>query len=109
MADTASGSSRRLARTPVSVRYTLMAKAMQWVTILLIMAFVPVAWVVMSLPDGPQQSWLFVIKMSLSVTILAVVAARLAWRAMHPPPPPGIGPLALEYVGRTGCCMPCWC
>ncbi len=84
-----------------STRYTLTAQALHWLTVPLILAVLPVAWVVVSLPQGPEKSWLFVVHRSLGVTILAVVAARLIWRAVNPPPPlPGGTPRMMELVGR---------
>ena len=82
-------------------RYTLTAQALHWLTVLLILAVLPVAWVVVSLSPSPERSWLFVIHRSLGVTIFAVVVMRLAWRAMNPPPPlPGATSQAMELVGR---------
>ncbi len=84
-----------------ATRYTLTAQALHWLTVLLMLAILPVAWVMVSLPKSPQQVWLFVIHRSLGMTILAVVAVRLAWRAAHPPPPlPGGPSTAMELVGR---------
>ena len=86
---------------PAAMRYTLTAQALHWLTVLLILAILPVAWVMVSLPKNPQQAWLFVIHRSLGMTIFAVVAVRLAWRATHPPPPlPGGSSKAMELVGR---------
>ena len=86
----------------ISPRYTLTAQALHWLTVLLILAILPVAWVVVSLPPGPERSWLFVIHRSLGVTILVIVAVRLSWRAMNPPPPlPGGTSHAVELVGRA--------
>ena len=86
----------------LSPRYTLTAQALHWLTALLILAVVPVAWVVVSLPLGPERSWLFVIHRSLGVTIFAFVVVRLAWRAMNPAPPLSGGTSqAMELVGRV--------
>jgi cytochrome b561 len=68
-------------------RYTLTAQALHWLTVLLILTTLPVAWVMMSLPTGPQQTRMLVLHRSLGVTIFAVVVARLAWRLTHPAPP----------------------
>lgn len=85
----------------VSPRYTLTAQALHWLTVLLILAVLPVAWVVVSLPPSPERSWLFVIHRSLGITIFTLVAIRLAWRAMNPPPPlPGGTSQAMELIGR---------
>ncbi len=79
-------------RPPIETsRYTLTAQALHWLTVLLILAILPVAWVMMSLPTGPQQTWMLVFHRSLGVTIFAVVVVRLAWRLTHPAPPSSSG------------------
>ena len=86
---------------PAATRYTLTAQALHWLTVLLVLAVLPVAWVVVSLPQSAERSWLFVVHRSLGITILAVVTVRLAWRAMTPPPPsPGGSVPVLEFAGR---------
>jgi cytochrome b561 len=82
-------------------RYTLTAQALHWLTVLLILTILPVAWVMMSLPTGPQQTWMLVLHRSLGVTILAVVVLRLAWRSTHPAPPlPGGAPRVTELISQ---------
>ena len=84
-----------------ATRYTLTAQALHWLTVLLVLAILPVAWVMVSMPKGQEQTWLYVLHRSLGVTILAVATARLVWRAMNPPPPlPGGSLPALESIGR---------
>lgn len=81
--------------------YTLTAQALHWLTVLLILAILPVAWVMISTPQGPSKTWLFVVHRSLGVTILTVTIIRLAWRATHPAPPiPGGTSAGVELIGR---------
>jgi cytochrome b561 len=68
-------------------RYTLTAQALHWLTVFLILMILPVAWVMMSLPTGPEQDRMLVLHRSLGVTIFAVAVVRLAWRSTHPAPP----------------------
>lgn len=83
-------------------RYTLTAQAFHWLTALLILAIVPVAWVMMALPKGPDRDTVFVIHRSIGITIITLVAMRLIWRATHPAPPlPGSTPRFLEMIGRV--------
>ena len=63
--------------------YTLTAQALHWLTVLLILMILPVAWVMMSLPTGPEQTRMLVFHRSLGVTIFAVAVIRLAWRSTH--------------------------
>lgn len=89
------------AAQPAAIRYTLTAQALHWLTALFILAILPVAWVMISLPEGPDRALMFVVHRSLGITILVLIAARLAWRAANPPPPmPGGTSRALEWVGR---------
>ena len=61
-------------------RYTLTAQALHWLTVFLILMILPVAWVMMSLPEGPEQTRMLVFHRSLGVTIFAVAVIRLAWQ-----------------------------
>jgi cytochrome b561 len=86
---------------PPAKRYTLTAQALHWLTALLILTILPVAWVMMSLPKGPEQTWMLVIHRSLGVTIFAVVVVRLAWRLTHrAPPSPSGAPRATELISQ---------
>ena len=69
-------------------RYTLTAQALHWVTAALMFAVVPLAWVMVNMGhDSASRGLLFTIHKSIGLTILALVAVRLAWRAAHPAPP----------------------
>jgi cytochrome b561 len=82
--------------------YTLTAQGLHWFTALLILMILPVAWVMMSLPTGPEQAWMMVFHRSLGVTIFAVVVVRLAWRSTHPPPPsPSGAPRVTELISQV--------
>jgi cytochrome b561 len=63
-------------------RYTLTAQALHWLTVLLILMILPVAWVMMSLPTGPEQTRMLVFHRSLGVTIFAV--AVIGWHGARP-------------------------
>jgi len=83
-------------------RYTLTAQALHWLTVLLILMILPVAWVMMSLPTGPEQARMMVLHRSLDVTIFAVVVVRLAWRSTHPAPPsPSGAPKVTELISQV--------
>jgi cytochrome b561 len=87
---------------PAATCYTLTAQALHWLTVLLILTILPVAWVMMSLPTAPQQTWMLVLHRSLGVTIFAVVVLRLAWRSTHPAPPSPSGvPRLMEMISQV--------
>ncbi|SNB51662.1 cytochrome b561 [Arboricoccus pini] len=67
--------------------YTLPAVWLHWLTAILVMATLPVAWIMSSLPDNdPRADTYFTIHKSLGVTIFVLVVLRLLWRAIKPAP-----------------------
>ena len=69
-------------------RYTLTAQAFHWIVAALMFAVIPLAWVMVNMPrDAPSREWVYTVHKSVGITIFAIVAARLAWRAAHPAPP----------------------
>lgn len=69
-------------------RYTLTAQALHWLVAALMFAVLPLAWVMVAMPrDAPSRGLLFTLHKSIGLTILALAAIRLFWRAAHPAPP----------------------
>jgi cytochrome b561 len=69
------------------VRYTPTAQWLHWITALLMLATIPIAWHVHDMPHGaPGRMVYFTIHKSFGVTILVLAAARLIWRSRHPAP-----------------------
>ena len=83
-------------------RYTRTAQALHWLTVALVLAVLPLAWVAVSLSKGPEQAMVFVIHRSVGLTILALIVCRLAWRARHhaPPEQDDTGPV-LAFAGQA--------
>ncbi len=72
----------------VGPRYTLTAQALHWVTAILMFSVLPLAWVMMNMSkQSPYRETTYMFHKSVGLTILALVAVRLAWRARHPAPP----------------------
>lgn len=68
-------------------RYTYLAQLLHWATALVMFALLPIAWVMTALPDkSPRADVLYPLHESLGITVFALVAVRLVWRALHPPP-----------------------
>lgn len=77
---------------PNGGRYTRPAIWLHWLMVPVAVGLLPVAWVMMSLPD--TASWkfpLFALHKSLGLTVWLLVVARLVWRFRHPAPPLGHG------------------
>lgn len=73
-------------RRPVP-RYTAVARLLHWTTAVLVLATIPVGFVLLSLPPGRVQDTLFDLHRSVGVLLFVLVVVRLAWRLGHPPPP----------------------
>lgn len=74
--------------TTATDRYDSVAQWLHWITAILVLATLPIAWVMINMGhDNPWLQTLFLIHKSLGVTIFAVVALRILWRGLHPAPP----------------------
>lgn len=83
------------------IRYGGVAQALHWLTALLVLAVLPLAWVAVSLPrEAAAKGSLFVLHKSVGLTILAVVVGRIVWRMVHPAPPDPNTPAALTLIAR---------
>ena len=87
--------------TPVGVtsrgRYTLTAQALHWLTAVFMFTAIPLAWVMVNMPrTAPDREWIYTLHKSFGLLVLALVAARLAWRAFNPAPPLPAGMQASE-------------
>ena len=70
------------------IRYTVTAQALHWVNSTLIFIVLPLAWVMVNMGETSEhRTLLFNLHKSVGLTILALTAVRLAWRAKHPAPP----------------------
>lgn len=76
------------AREEVGSRYSSVAQSTHWITAALMFAVLPLGWEAVSLPmDSPSDRLMFTLHKSIGLTILAIVAFRIGWRAAHPAPP----------------------
>lgn len=75
--------------TPTMVRrYNPMAQALHWGVAVLMFVAIVLAWVMVSMASAaPSREWIYTLHKSFGLTILALVAVRLAWRSAHPAPP----------------------
>lgn len=72
----------------VRARYDGVSQTLHWITALLVLAALPLAWVGISLPRTSEwPPTIFMLHKSLGVTILALTLFRLVWRGLNPPPP----------------------
>ena len=77
-------------------RYDAVAQVLHWGTAIAIVAAFILIQSIEDMPRGPEKAALMDLHKSLGVTVLALTAARLAWRWISPPPalPPGTAPWA---------------
>lgn len=75
------------ARGVSGMRYTATAQALHWIVAAFMFLVIPFGWVAVALPE--ENAWsqvFFTLHKSFGLTILALTAVRLAWRARHPAP-----------------------
>ena len=85
-------------------RYTATARALHWLTALLVLALVVLGiWITAFEPkDEAFKYRLYDIHENLGFTLLLLTLARLAWRATHAPPPlPADLPTPLRWAARA--------
>jgi cytochrome b561 len=89
--------------TTCSGRYTLTAQALHWITAALMFVVLPIAWVMVNVPKSAEfRDLLFTLHKSVGLTIVLLVAVRIAWRAQHPAPPLEVGLARWEKVAASG-------
>jgi cytochrome b561 len=78
----------RASDVPLPARYTATAQWLHWITALLMLATIPVAWQMHEMNRGvSMRAVYFTVHKSIGVTILLLAVARLLWRSRHPAPP----------------------
>lgn len=81
-------------------RYNPVSQFLHWLTAVFALAVLPLAWVAISLPNGETKGTMFVLHKSVGITIFAIVAIRILWRAIRPAPADPQTPKALELIAR---------
>ena len=74
-------------------RYTRIAVASHWFTVVLVCTMFILGWYMVELPPGSSRGFYFSLHKSLGILTFLLIIFRLAWRIMRPPPgrPPEIG------------------
>jgi cytochrome b561 len=67
--------------------YSLMARALHWITAALVLTTIPIAIVMANVPDGPLQDFLYNLHRSIGTVIIPLIILRLGYRLTHPPLP----------------------
>jgi len=88
--------------SPTNHRYDLMAQALHWTTAIAIVAAFVLIQVVEGLPKGPERSFVMGLHKSFGVIVVALVALRVAWRHVSPPPAPPVMPAWMASASRLG-------
>ena len=69
-------------------RYSSTAIALHWITAVLIVANLLLGLSMVPMPLSPQKLQWYLWHKGIGVTVFLVTALRLAWRTVHPAPPP---------------------
>ncbi|HKH80676.1 MAG TPA: cytochrome b [Methylovirgula sp.] len=68
-------------------RYSAVAQSLHWVTVVVIFTILPLAWVMVHMAkEAPNRDLYFTAHKSFGLIALALIVARLVWRAVRPPP-----------------------
>jgi cytochrome b561 len=70
-----------------AMRYTTPAIVLHWLVALLIFVGLPLGLYMVDLPLSPDKLKFYSYHKWIGITVLLLVAIRLAWRATHTPPP----------------------
>lgn len=71
----------------VEGRYSLVARGIHWLTVLLVFAMVPAGLTMIRIGSGPLQNQLFDFHRSVGVVLMALTLVRLIYRLTHPAAP----------------------
>jgi cytochrome b561 len=84
-------------------RYTTTAIVLHWIVALAVIAQIALGWWMQSIPKQPPgiRADAFNLHKSIGLTILMLMAVRLAWRATHAPPPPVTMPAWQAFAARA--------
>jgi cytochrome b561 len=68
-------------------RYSAVAQTLHWTTLVVIFTILPLGWIMVHMAkDAPNRDLYFLTHKSVGLVALALIVARLIWRAVHPPP-----------------------
>lgn len=67
--------------------YGTVARSFHWITLLLVLVMIPTGLIMTQEIPRPLQDRLFILHKGLGPIVFAVVALRLLWRWVSPPPP----------------------
>ncbi len=70
-----------------ALRYTRTAIVIHWLAAALVFVLVGLGWFMVDLPKGPDRGYYFALHKSIGLSVFALMAARIAWRLCHAPPP----------------------
>ena len=85
------------------IRYTKVAIATHWATVLLVGVMFALGWYMVDLPRGSSRGFYFSLHKSLGLLTFLLVSFRLFWRAMKPPPafPAEVGGLKVRLANSV--------
>jgi cytochrome b561 len=68
-------------------RYNSVHQALHWLTAAVVFTILPLAWIMVHMAkDAPARGLYFTAHKSFGLVALALIIARLIWRALRPPP-----------------------
>lgn len=86
-----------------NAQYGSVAKLFHWLIFLLIAMMLTVGFIMTDIPNGPDKLWVYGIHKSIGISVLLLVALRLAWKSINiqPPLPDTMKPIE-KLAARAG-------
>jgi len=82
--------------------YTPVARTLHWVTAILVLAIIPIGIVMVNVPAGALQNFLFHLHESLGALLIPIIACRLIYRLTHRPLPLPVEIPAFQRLAAEG-------
>jgi cytochrome b561 len=73
--------------SPAPIAYTATARALHWLTAVLVLIQIPLGLAIVNLKLGPAQDALYNLHKSIGAILIPIVLIRLVYRLTHPPAP----------------------
>ena len=87
---------------PAAPGYDGMARTLHWLTAVIVITMIAVGLTMANMPSGPTQDLLYNLHKSTGIVLIPIIAFRLIYRLINPPPPlPGDIPAVQRMAAQA--------
>jgi len=76
--------------------YSIPARILHWLIAAIVIAMIPLGFIMTNAAPGPAQDAMFNLHVSLGATLILLIVLRIIWRLTHTPPPLPAGMPAIQ-------------